>query len=99
MHPGNELNSLTGKDWIKLTKSFWFQTGLGKGHNDTRIEREHPAPFSYKDIQKLIAMFTQPGMTTLDPFCGVASTLKASALLNRNTIGIEISSRWVKVRV
>jgi DNA modification methylase len=94
VHPKNELNSLSGKEWIILTKSVWFQNGLGKGHVETKIETQHPAPFSYKDVQKLILMFTKPGMLVLDPFCGVGSTLKAAALSNRNAIGIEISSRW-----
>ena len=87
----NKLNSLTGKEWIQLTKSFWFQKGLGKNHCDTKFELEHPAPFSYQDIEKLILMFTKPNMVVLDPFCGIASTLKAAAICNRNAIGIEIS--------
>src|SRR3990172_4386094 len=42
-------------------------------------------------------MFTKPRMVVLDPFCGVASTLKAAALCRRNAIGIELSSRWAKL--
>ena len=93
----NKLNSLTGKEWIQLTKSFWFQKGLGKNHCDTKFELEHPAPFSYQDIEKLILMFTKPNMVVLDPFCGIASTLKAAAICNRNAIGIEISPKWVQL--
>ena len=93
----NLLNNLTGKEWIQLSKSYWFQKGLGRDHGATEIEREHPAPFSFQDIEKLIKMFTKPGMLILDPFCGVASTLKAAALCERNAIGIEISSKWVKL--
>jgi DNA modification methylase len=95
--PKNALNDLTGKEWIILSKSFWFQKGLGIKHADTEIEREHPAPFSFQDIEKLIRMFTKPKMTVFDPFCGIASTLKAAAYCNRNAIGIEISSKWVKL--
>jgi len=93
----NKLNSLTGREWIQLTKSFWFQKGLGKDHSDTKIEMEHPAPFSYQDIEKLINLFTKPKMVVLDPFCGIASTLKAAALTDRDSIGIEISPKWVKL--
>ncbi len=93
--PRNKLNNLSSKEWIRFSKSFWFQKGLGAGHEETTIERQHPAPFSYKTIQKLVLMFTKPGMTVLDPFCGVASTLKAAALVGRNAIGIEIAQRWV----
>lgn len=93
--PRNKLNDLTGKEWVQYSKSFWFQRGLGEDHEDTEIERQHPAPFSYQDIKKLIEMFTKRGMMILDPFCGVASSLKAAALTGRNAIGIEISQKWV----
>lgn len=93
--PRNKLNSLSSKEWMRFSKSFWFQKGLGAGHEETTIERQHPAPFSYKTIQKLVRMFTKPGMTVLDPFCGVASTLKAAALAGRNAIGIEVAQKWV----
>jgi len=32
--PQKRLNELSGKEWIKLSKSFWFQTGLGQDHTD-----------------------------------------------------------------
>ena len=90
-----KLNALDGKEWIQLSKSFWFQKGLGRTHDDAKIEIEHPAPFSYQDIMKLIQIFTKPKMIVLDPFCGIASTLKAAALSDRDSIGIEISPKWV----
>jgi len=96
-HRNNSLNDLDGKQWIQLSKSFWFQKGLGSNHDESEFEKLHPAPFSYQDIQKLILMFTKEGMTVLDPFCGVASTLKAAALCGRNAIGIEISTKWVRI--
>ncbi|HEX9341644.1 MAG TPA: DNA methyltransferase [Thermoplasmata archaeon] len=95
--PRNRLNDLTGKEWLQLSRSWWFQTGLGKNHPEASIEAMHPAPFSFHDIRKLVQFFTKPGMTVLDPFCGVASTLKAAALCERNAIGIELSPRWVRL--
>lgn len=95
--PRNKLNNLTGKEWIQLSKSFWYQKGLGNSNEYTEIEKLHPAPFSYQDIIKLINLFTKPEMIVLDPFCGVASTLKAAGLSGRNAIGIEISTKWAKL--
>ncbi len=95
--PRNILNDLSAKEWMQFSRSWWFQRGLGKDHPHAAIEIQHPAPFSFQDIQKLIMQFTKPGMTVLDPFCGVASTLKSAALCGRNGIGIEISSRWVRL--
>jgi DNA modification methylase len=95
--PVNRLNDLSGKDWIQFSRSFQYQSGLGKGHRDTRFEALHPAPFSFKDASRFIRQFTKSGMTVLDPFCGVASTQKAAALLGRNAIGFEISRRWANL--
>src|SRR5689334_10711532 len=41
----NQLNDLVGREWIAETKSFWFQKGLGAGHDHAQIERQHPAPY------------------------------------------------------
>ncbi len=93
--PRNRLNDLPGKEWLQSSRSWWFQRGLGRGHRETLIELQHPAPFSFRDIQKLIRLFTKRGMTVLDPFCGVGSTVKAAALVGRHATGIEVSRRWV----
>lgn len=90
----NALNDLTSKEWIPETVSVWIQRGLGKGHKDAQIEREHPAPFSYQDVARLIRFFTKRGQTVLDPFVGVGSTLKAAAIEGRKGIGIELNQRY-----
>jgi len=93
-HPKNKLNDLTGKEWIQETSSVWFQKGLGREHPHAQIERLHPAPFSFQDIMRLIRFFTKKGEKVLDPFSGVASTLKACALSGREGVGIELISEW-----
>lgn len=97
LDPRNKLNDLTGKQWIPETKSFFYQKGLGSKHPHAQIEKQHPAPFSYQDIQRLIKMFTKLNETVLDPFSGVGSTLKAAALTNRKGIGIELSKKWASL--
>jgi DNA modification methylase len=89
--PRNTLNDLTAKEWIPETVSVWNQRGLGAGHPDAQIERQHPAPFSFTDVGRLIRFFTKRGHTVLDPFVGVGSTLKACAIDGRNGIGIELN--------
>jgi DNA modification methylase len=95
--PRNTLNALTAKEWITETVSVWRQRGLGRGHPDTAIERQHPAPFSFTDVSRLVRFFTKPGQTVLDPFVGIGSTLKAAALEGRNGIGIELEKEFVKL--
>ncbi|WP_010648849.1 DNA methyltransferase [Oceanobacillus massiliensis] len=92
--PRNKLNNLTGKEWLPETKSFWYQKGLGSKHPHAQIEKQHPAPFSYQDVGRLIAFFTKEGDSVLDPFLGVGSTLKACGLLSREGTGIELSPKW-----
>ena len=95
VHPKNALNELTGKEWIVETISVWYQRGLGANHPDAKIERQHPAPFSFQDVGRLIRFFTKRNQVVLDPFVGVGSTLKACALENRKGIGIELNPNFV----
>lgn len=90
----NHFNDLSPKEWIQETISVFIQKGLGANHRDAQIERQHPAPFSFQDVGRLIRFFTKTGQTILDPFCGVASTLKAAALNNRNGVGIELVKKY-----
>jgi DNA modification methylase len=92
--PRNQLNDLTGREWIVETKSVWFQKGLGAGHAHAEIERLHPAPFSFQDVSRIIRFFTKERGRVLDPFLGVGSTLKACAVCRRRGVGIELMPTW-----
>jgi DNA modification methylase len=89
----NRLNELSGKEWIKFTKS-WFI------HSPPRRDRSkivHPAGFPETLVQGFIEFFTKPGMWVLDPFMGTGSTLLAARASGRNAVGVEINSRYVTI--
>ena len=96
-HPNNVLNDLTGKEWIQETVSVWFQKGLGRDHPHTYYERQHPAPFPYKMVERLLKFFTKSGDVVLDPFSGIGSTIKACGITKRKCIGIELSEKWANL--
>jgi len=82
---------------IPETVSVWIQRGLGQGHAHAQIERQHPAPFSFQDVARLIRFFTKSGELVLDPFVGVGSALKAAAVEGRRGLGIELSKKYVQL--
>ena len=95
----NTLNDLTGKEWLPETKSYFLQKGLGASHPHAQIEKLHPAPFSFQDIEKLILFFTKKGMTVLEPFGGVGSTAKACETTGRKCISIELSEKYHQLSI
>jgi DNA modification methylase len=95
--PRNALNDLTSTEWLPETVSVWNQKGLGANHPDAQIERQHPAPFSFTDVSRIVKFFTKRGGVVLDPFVGVGSTLKACAVEGRNGIGFELNPRYAEL--
>lgn len=95
--PRNPLNDLNATEWIPETVSVWTQRGLGANHPDAQIERQHPAPFSFTDVSRLIRFFTKRGGVALDPFVGIGSSLKACAVEGRKGIGIELNPRYAEL--
>ena len=89
----NRLNELSGKDWIKFTKS-WFV--LSPPRRD-RTKIVHPAGFPETLVQGFIRFFTKPEMWVLDPFLGTGSTLLAAKAEDRNAVGVEINQRYVSM--
>ncbi len=86
----NKLNNLTGKEWIKFTKS-WF---IHRPPQRKKSEILHPAKFPETLVEEFISFFTKEESWILDPFMGTGSTLVAAGNLKRNCVGIELSKKY-----
>lgn len=85
-HPRNLLNDLSGRDWIKFTRT-WF---VHDPPRRTKAEIEHPAKYPEGVVEPFVKFFSRPGQVVLDPFAGVGSTLVAAARAGRQAVGVEI---------
>jgi len=88
----NKLNELTGREWIRFTKS-WFIAD-GKSTEITHEIDSHPASFPPTMIKEFIEFFTKPGDKVLDPFVGTGSTLVACNECGREGVGIELYEKY-----
>lgn len=96
-HPSNELNELTGEEWLYFTKSVWTTAYPSELGHDLR--RAHGANKPPRLMARLVEFFTRTGELVLDPFAGVGGTLLGAAIARgpRRAIGIELDPRWVTV--
>jgi len=89
----NKLNELTGKQWIKFTKS-WFI------HNPPPRSKSkilHPASYPETLIEEFILFFTKKNQIVFDPFLGSGSTLVACKNTGRSGIGIELQKKYANI--
>jgi len=89
----NKLNDLTGKEWLKFTKSWFVHRPPRRKENEIL----HPAKFPETLIEEFISFFTKKNSWVLDPFCGTGSVLIAAASLHRNAVGIEINKKYFSI--
>lgn len=62
-----------------------------------KLKLKHPATFPDRLAEDLIACFSNPGDTVLDPMAGSGTTCVAAAGLRRRYLGLEISEEYVKI--
>ena len=63
---------------------------------DTESEKIHPTQKPIQLLQRLIALFTDPGEVVIDPCCGSGSTVIAAARSGRSGYGFEIKKNFHK---
>jgi len=88
---GSRKSDISKKEFMEWTNGVWNFTGESK----KRIG--HPAPFPLELPRRCIKLFSFVEDTVLDPFMGSGTTGVACLKLNRNFIGIEKESDYVKI--
>jgi len=61
-----------------------------------RVARHYPGNFAPQVARNLITLYTKPGETVLDPFCGSGTSLVEASLLGRTAIGVDLSTRAIR---
>jgi len=83
---------------IELPLSVWpVAQRTGRAQRSRRyleISGTHPAKMLPAIAARAVATYTQPGDITLDPMCGVGTTLVEAVHQGRDAIGIEYEPEW-----
>jgi DNA modification methylase len=96
-HPRNDLNELSGEEWLYFTKSVWSTAYPSElGHERRKAHGANKPP---RLMARLIEFFTRTGELVVDPFAGVGGTLLGAAIARgpRRAVGIELDARWASV--
>lgn len=84
-------NTITDKEFLEWTKSVWtFPAVSAKSIG-------HPAPFPEELPNRLIQLYSYKGDVVLDPFCGSGTTCLSALKSNRNYIGYELNSDYIRL--
>lgn len=84
---------IEGDDRTQISDLWWDIHRLK--HNCRRVD--HPCQLPPALMRRLIALFTRPGESVLDPFNGVGTTTLAAEQLERAFIGIEQSEYYHRI--
>ncbi len=94
----NKINHMTGKEWTLFSCSWFIFNALKKDLDEERRicgnSADHPATYSPTMMEDFIKFFTKEGMSVLDPFAGIGSTLVGCARTNRVGYGIELNDKY-----
>lgn len=82
-------HDITKKQFSDYTVSVWEI-------NPVKVEG-HPVPFPIDLAKRCILLYTRPGMTVLDPFCGSGQALIAAVRLKRKYAGFDIDEIYVNL--
>lgn len=74
---------------------WWSDINIVK--NVTKGEDNHPCPVPVDLIKRIITLCAQPNDIIFDPFAGSGTTLVAAQQLGYETIGCELSNKYIEI--
>ena len=84
-----ERSKVAPEDFRKFRDAIW---------NDINgVEDKHCAAYPVELPKRLIKMFSYVEDYILDPFLGSGTTIKAAKDLGRNSVGIELNPKYLKI--
>jgi site-specific DNA-methyltransferase (adenine-specific) len=84
-------NTITKSEFLEWTKSVWTFPAV------SAKQVGHPAPFPEELPYRLIQLYTFKGDVVLDPFAGSGSTCLSAIKNERDYVGYDINSDYVKL--
>lgn len=81
----------TKEEFVEWTNGVWTFSG------ESKKKIGHPAPFPVELPKRCIKLFSYVDDIVLDPFMGSGTTLVAAKMLNRKSMGIEISREFCEL--
>jgi len=84
-------NTIKKEEFLEWTKSVWTFPAV------SARQIWHPAPFPEELLHRLIQLYTFKNDIVLDPFVGSGTVCLSAIKDNRNYIGYEIDSEYVKL--
>lgn len=93
-YKGPHKGELSGNPLGKNPGDVWEITNIKALHPE---KTEHPCQFPIALVDRLIKSLSNPGDLVVDPFLGSGTTLIAAAINGRESLGIEISKKYVEI--
>ncbi len=84
-------NTIKKEEFLEWTKSVWTFPAV------SAKQVGHPAPFPEELPYRLIQLYTFKGDVVLDPFAGSGSTCLSAIKNERNYVGYDINSDYIKL--
>ncbi len=93
-YKGPKKGQLSGNPLGKNPGDVWEITNIKALHPE---KTDHPCQFPVALVDRLVRSLSDPGALVIDPFLGSGTTVLASAINGRRSIGIEISDKYIKI--